>query len=116
MKSRDKDLFMVKGEGNINSYSRSCPSHERRQPVILTDEEKAKIDKNHRNSYSEAIHYGSNPNNKHWYICPRYWSLKHNVSLTDEQANSGEYGKIIPLKAKKISKVKKYLNLHPINK
>ena len=104
MKSRDKNLFMVKGEGNINSYSRSCPSHERRQPVILTTEEKEKIDMEHPGSYGEAIQYGSDQNNKYWYICPRYWSLKENVSLTEQEAKSGKYGKIIPLKAKKVSK------------
>ena len=103
MKTRDKNLFMVKGEGNINSYSRSCPSHERRQPVILTDAEKTKIDREHPGSYGEAIEYGSSPANKHWYICPRYWNLKNNVSLTEKSAKSGKYGAIIPLKAKKVS-------------
>ena len=103
MKTRDKNLFMVKGEGNINSYSRSCPSHERRQPVILTDAEKTKIDREQPGSYGEAIEYGSSPANKHWYICPRYWNLKHNVSLTEESIGTGKYGAIIPLKAKKVS-------------
>ena len=103
MKARDKNLFMVKGKGNINSYSRSCPSNDRRQPVILTTAEKEKIDREQPGSYGEAIEYGSNPDNKHWYICPRYWSLKDNVSLTKENAESGKYGGIIPLKSKKIS-------------
>jgi hypothetical protein len=103
MKARDNNLFMVKGKGNINSYSRSCPSHERRQPVILTNAEKEKIDREQPGSYGEAIEYGSNPDNKHWYICPRYWSLKDNISLTKENAESGKYGGIIPLKSKKIS-------------
>ena len=103
MKVRDKNLFMVKGKGNINSYSRSCPSHERRQPVILTAAEKEKIDREQPGSYGEAIEYGSNPDSKHWYICPRYWSLKDNISLTKENAESGDYGKIIPLKSKEVS-------------
>lgn len=108
MKARDKNLFMVKGKGNINSYSRSCPSVHRRQPVILTDAEKKKIDREQPGSYGDnekisSLQYGSSPDNKHWYICPRYWSLKHNTSLTEEKAKSGEYGNIIPLKSNKIS-------------
>jgi hypothetical protein len=103
LKARDKNLFMVKGEGNINSYSRSCPSVHRRQPVILTDAEKDKIDREQPGSYGEALQYGSSPDKKHWYICPRYWSLKDNTSLTQEKAESGDYGGIIPLKSNKIS-------------
>ena len=103
LKARDKNLFMVKGEGNINSYSRSCPSVHRRQPVILTDAEKDKIDREQPGSYGEALQYGSSPDKKHWYICPRYWSLKDNTSLTKEKAESGDYGGIIPLKSNKIS-------------
>ena len=104
MKSRDKDLFVLENEGNINAYSRSCNTVHRRQPVILTNEEKEQIDKEHPNSYETAIQYGSSPDKQHWYICPRYWSIKHNTSLTEEEAKSGKYGNIIPLDAKKIPK------------
>ena len=34
---------------------RMCPSNARRQPIILNDREKAKIDKEHPGSYSHAI-------------------------------------------------------------
>ena len=106
MKSRDEKLFVVEGEGNINSYSRTCNSTHRRQPVILTDKEKDRIDKEHPGSYHKdsAIKYGSSPENQHWYICPRYWSIKDNTSLTEKEALSGEYGDIIPEKAKNIPK------------
>ena len=69
-----------------------CPSNARRQPIILNDKEKAKIDKDHPGSYSHAIHYGSDPDKKYWYICPRYWSLKDGVSLTQEDVDSDKYG------------------------
>lgn len=93
---RDPKLFLTKGDGKYNAYSRSCPWNIRRQPVILTDEEKEKIDKNHPGSYEHAIKYGSNPDKQYWYICPRYWDLKTNTSLTKEEVNSGKYGNVIP--------------------
>ena len=58
------------------------------------------IDKEHPGSYQNAIKYGSNPDNKYWYICPRYWDLKNNTSLTKEEVDSGKYGGIIPQDAK----------------
>ena len=82
-----------------------CPSNMRRQPVILTAAEKAKIDKEHPGSYEHAIKYGSSPDKQHWYICPRYWCLTKNVSLTKEQIDAGECGgkdAIIPFGAKKV--------------
>jgi hypothetical protein len=102
MQNRDPSLFLTDNEGKFNAYSRMCPWNVRRQPVILTDEEKDKIDTEQPGSYDEAIKYGSDPDKQFWYICPRYWSFKKNISLTEEQAKSGKYGTIIPAKAKKI--------------
>ena len=82
-----------------------CPSNVRRQPVILTDKEKNKIDREHPGSYENAIKYGSNPDKQYWYICPRYWCIKNNTSLTDEEVDRGVCGgrdAIIPFDAKKV--------------
>ena len=98
----DPKLFKIDISKEYKAYSRICPSNVRRQPVILTDQEKEYIDKFHKGSYEEAIKYGSDPNKQHWFICPRYWSLKDNVSLTQEQVESGKYGKVIPRDAKKV--------------
>ena len=97
---RDKDptLFLTESDDKYSAYSRLCPWNKRRQPVILTDKEKEKIDKEHPGSYDQAVKYGSNPDKKFWYICPRYWDLKNNVSLTKKEAESGKYGGIIPQK------------------
>lgn len=95
IKKREPKLFVTK-DGNYSSYSRSCESNIRRQPVILTQQEKDNIDKNHSGSYNHAIKYGSDPNNQHWYICPRYWCLLTNSSITEEEVKSGKCGKIIP--------------------
>ena len=100
MKERDPQLFLTDIDKKFKSYSRLCASNIRRQPVLLTDAEKDKIDKEHRGSYDKAIKYGSSPDKQYWYICPRYWSLRDNVSLTQEQVDSGKYGEIIPPDAK----------------
>jgi hypothetical protein len=102
IQERDPIIHLNEDVGKFNAYSRSCPWNVRRQPVILTSEEKARIDREHPNSYSQSITYGSDQSKQYHYICPRYWSLKHNTSLTEEEVKSGKYGKVIPQKAKKV--------------
>jgi hypothetical protein len=102
MKTLEPTLFLTKEEGQYTSYSRACPTNINRQPIILTDEEKAKIDRDHAGSYTNAIQYGTNPDKKYWYICPRYWCLLTNTSLTEQQVKDGACGgKIIPPPRKK---------------
>ena len=102
MHEKDPTLFLTESDGKYNAYSRVCPWNKRKQPVILTDEEKERIDKEHPNSYGKAIKYGSDPKKQYWYICPRYWDLKNNTSLTDEEVKSGKYGGLIPQNAKTV--------------
>jgi hypothetical protein len=102
IQERDPVIHLNEDVGKFNAYSRSCPWNVRRQPVILTSEEKARIDREHPDSYSQSITYGSDQSKQYHYICPRYWSLKHNTSLTEEEVKSGKYGAVIPQKAKKI--------------
>ena len=94
LKKRAPKLFEYDLKGKYSGYNRICPSNVRRQPVILTDEEKEKIDREHPGSYNEAINYGIPGGEKFWYICPRYWSLKDNTSLTEEDVKSGKYGNL----------------------
>ena len=71
---RDPTLFLKKRVGKFLAYSRACPHNQRRQPVILTDEEKEFIDKHYPGSYKDnkgidtAIRFGSG-DKKYWYIC-----------------------------------------------
>ena len=106
MEKRDPVLFeKSKDDQKFKAYSRMCPSNVRRQPVILTQKEKENIDKHHPGSYDHAIKYGSNPNKQYYYICPRYWCLKDNTSLTEEEVERGVCGgrdAIIPEKATKV--------------
>jgi hypothetical protein len=64
-------------------------------PVILTDAEKAKIDKEQPGSYTGAIRYGSPDGPRHWFICPRYWSLRKNMSISPDQVSPDD---VIPEK------------------
>ena len=101
---RDKNLFYTEsGSKNFKAYSRTCPWNVRRQPVILTEEEKTRIDKDHPGSYDQAVKYGSNPDKQFYYICPRYWSLKDNTSLRADEINPDE---VIAKKDKKVKEGK----------
>ena len=105
MEKRDPTLFLKSKQGSFDAYSRKCPSNARRQPVILTKDELDKIDREHPGSYDQVIKYGSNPKKQYYYICPRYWCLKDNTSLTDKEVDEGVCGgrdAIIPFGARKV--------------
>ena len=103
LKRKDPTLYLTTDIGKQYSrYSRLCQSF--RQPVAISDEEKQKIDENYEGSYTNALQYGTDPTNKSWYICPRFWCLKTNTSITEEQVKSGMCGKIIPQDAKVVPK------------
>lgn len=104
MEKKDPSLFLTKKQGNFDSYSRMCPHSDLRQPVLLTQDEKDYIDKHNPGSYKGSIEYGSDPNNKFHYICPRYWCLLTNSSITEEEMKKGKCGKVIPLKATNVPK------------
>jgi hypothetical protein len=107
IEERDPTLILKTEVGKYNRYSKVCPPAVLRQPVILNNIEKENIDKNHKGSYTTAIRYGSDPTNPYWYICPRYWSLKSNVSLTQEEVDEilkTNPNAIIPNKASVVPK------------
>uniref|UniRef100_A0A6C0CNR9 Uncharacterized protein n=1 Tax=viral metagenome TaxID=1070528 RepID=A0A6C0CNR9_9ZZZZ len=114
---REPKLFLKNVPKGFKSYSRSCGSTVYRQPIILTPEEKEKIDKDHAGSYDNAISYKSKSDGKlYYYICPKYWSLRDNVSLTQEQVDSGKYGKLIPDKASSVSEGEAIFKLNHTDK
>ena len=95
MKKREPYLFITKN-GKFTNYSTLCQSSAKKQPVILTQQEKDKIDAKDRSvgskSYQHAIKYGTDPAKQHWYICPRYWCLQTNTSMTEEEVKAGKCG------------------------
>ena len=107
LSDRDPDLFITETTSKYKSYSRSCPSNVKRQPIILTDAEKERIDKENPGSYDGIINYGSKKDKKHWFICPRYWCTLTNLPMSEKQVKNGECGgKIIPHDAKTVPKGK----------
>jgi hypothetical protein len=93
---RDPVLFLKRREGKFKRYSRACPVM--RQPVVLSDDEFKEVNeadkKAKSKSYTNAIKYGSSKDDdkKNWFICPRFWCLKTNTSMTKEQIENGECG------------------------
>ena len=77
-----------------DNYSRTCPSSQNRQPIILTQEEKNTIDakdtannSNNSSSYGGEEHllkYSSTKNENFYYICPNYWCYDDNSSISPE--------------------------------
>jgi hypothetical protein len=90
LKRLEPNLILTRKEGQYDTYSRVCPANVSRQPVILTDEEKRKIDETHKDAYGYAMRYGSDPNKKNWYICPRYWCTTTNMPLTEDEVKEGK--------------------------
>jgi hypothetical protein len=109
MVERDPVLFLTEDSEKFNSYSRTCLSSNRAQPIILNEEEKQKIDKDMPGFLKEddVIKYGSTPEKQNYYICPRYWCLKTNMPITPEDVKAGKCGKIIPRTGPNSKKVPK---------
>ena len=117
LRDREPEIFPKKLGDGYQSYAKACPVQFKKQPIILTDEEKKYIDEKdseyNSKSYDEHITYGSTEKKYH-YICPRFWCIRDDNgkgrSLTMEQINKGECGgwnAIIPEGAKKITKGKR---------
>ena len=98
IENNDPALILKEDTPKYNSYTRTCSSNLRRQPVILTDAQLAKINKSHPNFLREedVIKYGSNPQKQYNYICPRYWCLKNNTIIRPDELKEvkGKDGKI----------------------
>jgi len=105
MFDHDPVLFLKKKEGKFNAYSRVCSSAARRQPVLLTDEELARVQEEQPGFLKpeDVIKYGSEPDKQYNYICPRYWCLKTQSPISPKDAKEGiKCGKIIPRDAKEV--------------
>ena len=64
----------------------------KKQPVILTDAELNKIKRENKGFLrpEDVITYGSDPNNKFNYVCPRYWCLKTNTIINPSELKEVE--------------------------
>jgi len=106
LKKLEPTLFLSEDDGKYSAYSTLCQSSRSRQPVILTPEEKKRIDdadtKNNTTSYSHALEYGTDPDNKNYYICPRYWCLKTNSPISEEDVRAEKCGKVLGKNDKRV--------------
>jgi hypothetical protein len=85
MRRLEPEIILSRKEGQFNAYSRTCPANVNRQPIILTNAEKERIDADNRGAYGYAMRYGHSEDKakQHWFICPRYWCMKTNLPITD---------------------------------
>jgi hypothetical protein len=84
LKRSDMALFRSPG----NEYSTDCAANTARQPVVVTREELARIDREFPGAHTGAIvGYGSTPElaERNAYICPKVWCPRSHVALNAEQ-------------------------------
>jgi hypothetical protein len=122
LEERAPQLFVREKNEKIDLYSRMCPFSlsDRRQPIILTKEEKEEMINEHPdvvNEESDFIEYSTDPNDsskKFYYTCPRYWCLLTDKMVTEKDILDGKCGPkvskiedaIIPKTAKEVPKNK----------
>ena len=96
-------LFKSEGKaGQYAVYSRVCPSRigVKRQPIIITEEEKNMIDEKYPGSYDKIIKYGTNPKQESfYYVCPKYWNFKEMIPVKEENVDPKH---LIPEGAKEV--------------
>ena len=106
LKQLEPTLFLSEDDGKYSAYSTLCQSSRSRQPVILTPEEKKRIDdedkENNTTSYRHSLEYGTDPENKNYYICPRYWCLKTNSPISEKDVKEGKCGKVLGKDEKRV--------------
>jgi hypothetical protein len=102
IKSYDSKLFDKNKEleNDISlkykAFSKTCPTSEQRQPIILSKEEKDYIDSSFPNTYgNHYLEYSYDPKNPYYYICPRYWCVEKNISLGEEHVKKDSNGNIV---------------------
>jgi len=121
IEKKDPVLIIKEDSKEYNAYSRTCRSDERRQPVILTDSQLERINKENPGFLrpQDVIKYGSDEKHQFNYICPRYWCLKSNtfidpndikevkgrdgkIELVHQPKKGPSCGKVLPKKDKKV--------------
>jgi hypothetical protein len=98
IEKKDPILIIKEDTPEYNSYSRTCLSDKRRQPVILTDTQLNNINKEQPGFLrdQDVLKYGSDEKHQFNYICPRYWCLKNNTIINPEDLKQvkGKDGKM----------------------
>jgi hypothetical protein len=68
------------------NYSRKCQVSDLRQPVVITKEQKKKIDEmGYSDGYDNYLEYGSSENKQNVYICPKIYCPGSQIPLSYEK-------------------------------
>ena len=80
LRKADPKLFYKK-------YSSHCQAQDKKQPVVITKEQKEKIDATRADSYSGFINHGTTTDRKakNYYICPLVWCPISKTSITYDE-------------------------------
>ena len=99
LETRASQLFVREKNDKIDVYTRMCPFslNDRRQPVILTKEEKDELlkDQPDLNQESDFIEYSTDPvdsSKKFYYTCPRFWCMLTDKMVTEKDILDGKCG------------------------
>lgn len=89
LKAADKALFdYTPPVGKKRSdFPSICGWTDTRQPMVITPEEKERIDRNYPGAIDDFVHTGSTQTlaSRNMYICPKIWCPKSRVAMTYEQ-------------------------------
>ena len=79
---------MINLKKHILNHVKSQKKQGSRQPIVLDEKEFEKIKKSDisQKSYKNVIKTGSK-NKKLYYICPKYWDIKKNISIDTDKVN-----------------------------
>jgi hypothetical protein len=81
LQKADPSIFV-----DTKNYPRKCAANNFRQPLVLSDEEKAHIDvSGYSDGYDNIVKFGSDAAHQNSYICPRIWCPISKVPLTAEK-------------------------------
>jgi len=104
MRIEERDPQILKNNNKVhpnNKWSTKCQKSSFRQPIIINEEEKKRIDEISPESYIAPYKYGSDEEHQFYYICPEYWCVDENISLNKKDIKEVD-GKIISDKCKTI--------------
>lgn len=96
LKEADRKLFeyQIPASKKRTDYPSLCGWTDTRQPMVITAEEKKKIDTEFPSAYDGYIKTGSTKElaNKNYYICPKIWCPKSRIAMsyTDYKKNGNK--------------------------
>ena len=81
LQQHDPGIFL-----DIPNYAKKCSSTNFRQPIVVSQAEKARIDADgYKNAYDDSVLYGSDQQHLNHYMCPRIWCPTSRIPLTEKQ-------------------------------